>query len=171
MKRIVCWGVIVGVTTVVSFAALSQSQGGDVQKQTLAGLSGVTVLVAELNPELKDFGLTTWALKAHVQSRLKENGIPVSPQSTGQPKSGFLVVEIHADTRQSSALCALRYDVMFMQPVRLVSNGSLVVPAETWAKRGVKLVRASLLAQTATAEVSKWVEQFASDYLTANGPS
>lgn len=170
MRRIVLGGVIVGVTAVLSFAALGRSGGQDPQQQTLAGLQSVTVMVAELDPKLRDYGLATWALQTRVESQLRESGIPVSSQSIAQAQEGFLVVEIRVDSsNQLSGLCALRYDVMFMQPVRLLSNGSMVVPAETWAKRGVKLVRSSLLAQTTASKINTCVRQFADDYLAANG--
>ena len=110
----------------------------DLTRLTLRGLPGVTVVVEELQPDLKKYGqksgLQREAIKADAESVLKKAGIPALTydqwlKTRGRPFL-YIVINTHEYEKYWYA-----YDlrVELKQRVLLEANPTVVAMASTWS--------------------------------------
>ena len=68
------------------------------QRQTLAGLRGISIVVEDVNPDAEKDGLTAATLHADMQQKLRQAGVPVltEDQAARAPGSPHLYLKLSA---------------------------------------------------------------------------
>jgi len=102
-------------------------------RDTLRGLTGVEIAVEEVPPELSQAKLTTAALRATVEQRLRAGGITVYATQAANPSTAkaYVYVQLTALALPGS-LQAVSIQVHLRQTVRSTVTESNIVDAMTW---------------------------------------
>jgi hypothetical protein len=136
-----------------------------------AGLTGVGVLVEDVNSKAKEDGLDKTTLQTDVELRLREAGVPVLLKSEALKRPGcpILYLSVIVLERESGGY-AYSADVELTEQVTLVRKPAVIaIGATTWHARSiVGVVGASELAETVRGTVRDQVAQFVNVYLAAN---
>lgn len=133
------------------------------ERVTLAGLTGVHVVVDEVGPEGERGGLTRSGLQADLEERLRRAGLRIftgkeALASVGRP-TVKLRVALHRPP-EAPRLYVYSIDLTLRQQIRLVRNRAIESFAITWSdNREVGAVDASHLARVRDAVRVK-VDQF-----------
>ena len=131
--------------TLLSFGLLLLCSGGitlgqtrEQSKASLRGLRGVFVLVADLELEIKQEGLSVTQLQTDVELRIRKAGIQVLTKEQWHETAGepYLYVNVHARVLDQGQF---PYNVMVQlkQDVILVRNPSMQTPAVSWQMGGL----------------------------------
>jgi hypothetical protein len=146
--------------SVAAFAADSQ-----VERATLTGLTPISVVVEELPAIAERSGLTTAALQADVERRLRQAGISLTTDA-----DAYLYV--HVTVADPGGAQALPYivDVSLMQEVTLPRGLKTRTPLQvpTWSVNNLGLVGATGLRVAVSDHVSQFVDQFIKAYQSVN---
>jgi hypothetical protein len=140
------------------------------QRDVLAGLQGVMVVVGELSGPEK-YGLTKQALRTDVELQLSQHGVKVlSEEEWGRtPGMPWLYVDVILLVGRESGPAAVSVKVELYERTLLLRNTEMVANAATWRKW-----RAGFLGLNYPNEVRKsvkdLVDEFINDYL-AKRPS
>jgi alkanesulfonate monooxygenase SsuD/methylene tetrahydromethanopterin reductase-like flavin-dependent oxidoreductase (luciferase family) len=141
------------------------------ERVTLAGLTGVHVVVNEMSAEAAREGLTRSSLQAEVESRLRRGGLRVltaaeALTSVGRPTLELRVTLIPAG--EVPQLYVYSVDLALRQQIRLTRDRSVDSFAITWSEtRQVGVVGATRLAVVRDAVRAK-VEEFITAWQTVN---
>ena len=141
------------------------------ERVTLAGLTGVHVVVNELSAEAEREGLSRSSLQAELEGRLRQAGLRVltvteALTSVGRPT---LEVRVHvASSRETPDLYVYSVDLALRQQIRLTRDRTIESFAVTWSEnREVGVVPAGRLSAVRDAVRSK-VNQFITAWQTVN---
>ena len=141
------------------------------ERVTLAGLTGVHVVVTEMSAEAEREGLTRSSLQAELESRLRKGGLRVlgateALTSTGRPTLELRVILIRS--QEASQLYVNSVDLTLRQQIRLTRDRTIESFAVTWSEPpdvgAVEPARVSAVRDAIRAKV----EQFVSAWLAAN---
>lgn len=141
------------------------------ERVTLAGLTGVHVVVNEMSAEAAREGLTRSSLQAEVESQLRRGGLRVltaaeALTSVGRPTLELRVTLIPAG--EVPQLYVYSVDLALRQQIRLTRDRSVDSFAITWSEtRQVGVVGATRLAVVRDAVRAK-VEKFITAWQTVN---
>ena len=112
-------------------------------RDTLRGLPGVEIAV-EVPPELRQTELTTVALHAAVEQRLRAGGIAVYDSQKANPSDAKAYVYVHLNALPlPGQMQAVAIQVHLRQTVRSVVVSSSIVNAMTWDQHTVAAVTAA----------------------------
>lgn len=139
-------------------------------RNSLAGLEEIKVIVEQLKPEAKKYGLTTQELQTDVELQLRQYGIRVlSPYEKHEtPSYPTLSLRIAIIINEEIKVAAGAIDLELSQTVLLRRDTTKVfVDAPTWQQIGVWLVGVNNL-KDVRKEVKDYVDVFINDYLAAN---
>lgn len=141
------------------------------ERVTLAGLTGVHVVVDEVGPEAERAGLARADLQADVENRLRRAGLRVFTAAEALVSVGRPTVHVRVALfrpREAPDLYTYSVDLTLRQQIRLVRDRSIESFAVTWSDtRKVGAVEISRLAAVRDAVRAK-VEQFAQAWQTVN---
>jgi hypothetical protein len=138
--------------------------------ESLAGLQGVHVIVAEMPATAIEAGLTTAVIKSAVESKLKARGVPILGLGalTMDPRAPSLLVKVDLDL--SDPVYFYYAQVQFFQNVTLMTGADILTSsasASTW-QAGTFARIGKFRINTLPQEVNKLVDAFATDYLKQN---
>jgi hypothetical protein len=156
-------------TTLLLVAANAADANGQMfvstGRDTLRGLPGVEVIVESLQPELERNGLTTAAIRADVERRLRDGGVAIyeSQAANPSPAKAYLYVHLNALTLPLDAGYAIAVQVHLRQTLRSLVTGSNIVNAMTWDKQNVVGIPAAALPSVRD-EVLTFIDQFVEDW-------
>ncbi len=138
-----------------------------VGKDTLAGLSGVWIVVAPINPEVEKYGLSERTFQTDVELQLRRNGLKVlsSDERIATPGRPYLWVEPSIAIDGQNYVVGVKIDLF--QDVRLVTNPRFVLSASTWDRMFIGS-GGLLHIQGIRSKVKDIVDEFCNDYLAAN---
>lgn len=137
--------------SVVSLSMLLLSAGGvsaqmfvPTGRDTLRGLPGVELVVEDVPPELTQAEISTTALRAAIEQRLRTGGITVYASQTANPSDAkaFVYVELNA-VPLPGQMNAVAIQVHVRQTVRSTVTTSNIVNAMTWDNHTVAAVTAA----------------------------
>jgi len=152
--------------TVVS--PLVGQEDDETSRQSLAGLSGVYVLVEHIEDQAQRDGLLQDQIQTDVELKLRQAGITVLTQVQSFSRTGALLYVSVSALKNSSGFYAYNLDLELRQQVRLIRNPGVTVLATTWSATGrigtVGSTRLSSLRDT----VRDLTDQFINAYLAAN---
>jgi len=146
-------------------AIASDSQA---ERVTLTGLSPISVVVEELSPIAAKSGLTTAALQADAERRLRQAGISLTPDA-----DAYLYVHVTVADPGGAQPLPYIVDVSLMQEVTLPRGVKTRTPLQvpTWSVNNLGLVGASGLKLAVSDHVAQFVDQFIKAYQSVNPPS
>ncbi len=168
-SRCVRHSVSVTLAVLVSLGVAAAARGvGEVEKQSLAGLSGVLVVVEHMRPDAERDGLTRTGLQTDVELRLRQAGIRVLTVKEMVWTPGEPSLYLNVNTNKRMGLYAYCVQLGLYQRVRLDRAPSVIAVVVTWAISGeVGTVGANKLGNVRKA-VRDMVDQFINAYLAAN---
>jgi len=139
------------------------------QTYNLKGLKAVSVVVQELDPDLKKSGVSETQVKTDTEERLKRSGIEVLSgkqrlQAPGQP---YLFIVIVSACDDVTSLCALDVGVRVVERVRLVRDSQIETNTSIWRQEVITVRDKDHLGE-ARKLVSDFVEQFKAALQIAN---
>ena len=139
------------------------------QREILAGLQGVYVLVVDFSPEDEKYGLNKERFKTDVELRLRQYGVKVLSNmerflASGQP---YLYINVNPKIEEKIGLAAINISVQLKEKVLLVRNPTIITAAATWKAQGVAMGGLDNIAQVREL-VKDLVDEFINDYLAAN---
>jgi hypothetical protein len=134
-------------------------------RDTLRSLTGVEILVDPLQSELERAGLTTVALRADVERRLRAGGVPVfaTQKANPDPAKPFLYVHLNALEVPGRGLFAVAIQVQVRQTVQSLATRSNIVNAMTWDSHTVVVAPAAELREL-SGVIGEHVDEFVGDW-------
>jgi hypothetical protein len=139
------------------------------ERATLAGLTGVEVVVETMKPDAEREGLAGSTIQTDVELKLRQAGIRVLTSSDGflAPGNPYLYLNVNT-SRTRTGIYAYCIELQVKQGVKLTRNPAIISSSPTWQARGyVGTVGASNL-HTVRDDVRDMVDQFVNAYLAAN---
>jgi hypothetical protein len=137
---------------------------------TFEGLGGVTIMIEPPSEKLAEAGITETVLRAAVERRLKDAGVPVHPPGDPELAPGFpaLYLQVITIFDDYSKQCTWSIRVELNQFVRMERNPDTVaVAASTWSVGGIgfqtRKWRDALLA-----DVERYVDAFIETMAASN---
>jgi hypothetical protein len=135
-------------------------QGSPATANTLKGLSGVQVLIEELNDAAKALGLDTAAIQTDVELKLRMAGLRVlsDEEERSTPDRPWLYVNVNVVGK------AAAIGVNFNQTARLARTGE-TASVTTWSRTGLAT---NPTAESVRNQIKDYVDAFLNDWLSAN---
>lgn len=141
------------------------------ERVTLAGLTGVHVVVNELSAEAAREGLTRSSLQAELESRLRQAGLRVLSANEALTSVGRPTLELRVNLIRSGEapqIYIYSVDLALRQHIRLTRDRTVESYAITWSDtRHVGVVGATRLSVVRDAARAK-VEEFITAWQTVN---
>jgi hypothetical protein len=136
----------------------------ELERATLRGVTGITVLVEGINPDAVKDGLTTEQIQTDVELHLRKAGVNVL---TSSPT--YLYVNAHALKGQDAVggIYVYNCEVSLHQPVVVAATAAVAI-VPTWSASYLGLVGRNNIARSVRDEVADLVDQFLNAYLAAN---
>lgn len=153
--------------------------------ESLKGISGIWVLVENLDPDLLKAGLTKGELRADIEDRLRESGIAVKPPSASG-SGPFLYLELtdisvpaggkrkskpNAKSNGRHEGTALYVRLELQQAVALKRAPASSLLSDTWRQSMIGYAEPSRAGGTARGWVKELTDRFIKSYLMANPPA
>jgi hypothetical protein len=161
---------IFGLTSILLSAFISETvaEMPDRARETLRGLTGLTVVIEPMNPSAEQDGLTRNQLQVDIEQRLRAAGIRVLTKEEWQktPGSPYLYINVAA-LKKDYGLYAYAIEVCVNQLVTLIRDQNIREFAETWETREVGTVGTERLL-TVRDSVAAHVDEFIRDYFSVN---
>ncbi len=147
-------------------ASLAASED-KIDRETLRGITSVSVVVESLESDAVRDGLTVDQIQTDVELRLRKARIGV--RDSGATHTPFLYINAHLikGSGPTARLYVFDCQVALVQPVRVVSNGVLAV-APTWSAEITGGIGASEMSRAIRADIGDLVDKFINAYLTVN---
>lgn len=141
------------------------------ERVTLAGLTGVHVVVNEMSAEAAQEGLTRSSLQAELENRLRQGGLRVLTATEALKSVGRPTLEVGVSLMRSGEapqLYVYSVNLVLRQQIRLTRDRTIESYAVTWSDtRQVGVVGATRLSVVRDALRAK-VEQFVIAWQTVN---
>jgi hypothetical protein len=151
------------VLLLLALPAASVQYAGQVK--ALAGLEGVSVSVAPLNPEAERLGLTRAQIKTDVELRLRKAGIRILKREETKETPGKPNLIVDVTTSISGGLCAYMITVQLGELVSLARGNK--VYATIWVATGMGTFWTQDIRKI-RGYVGDCIDEFINDYLAAN---
>ena len=166
MKRVL----VVSALLYAAVVSPLTGQGDDeYSRKTLAGLTGIYVLVEHLSDEAQRDGLDTTQIRTDVELKLRQAGISVLTQQEwlATAAAPYLYVNVQV-IKNPAHVYAFSADVELRQRVTLVRNPSTLILAPTWSATGIIGTAGSQRLASVREDVRDLTDQFINAYLAAN---
>jgi hypothetical protein len=139
------------------------------ERASLAGLTGVTVVVEGMRPDAEREGLRQSTLQTDVELKLRQAGIRVLTEAERILTPGIprLYLNVNTMLRDEIGAFAFSINLRLMQKVRLDRNPIIVSEGTTWSTGSVGTVGVRELA-TVRESIRDQVDEFINAYLAAN---
>jgi hypothetical protein len=141
------------------------------ERVTLAGLTGVHVVVDEVGPEAEGLGLTRSALQAEVEQRVRQAGLRVFTPGDAMASAGRPTLHLRVTLLKSQGVPPIHFysvDLALRQQIRLARDRAIESFAITWSdSRDLGAVEPTRLS-IVRAAVRAQVNQFLQAWQTAN---
>lgn len=155
---------VVGIVT----PALARERYGE--RESLAGLGGVYVVVEEMEPDVEREGLARSTLRTDVEVKLRLAGIRVLTmiESALAPGSPYLYLRVTTERlRELGPFHAFEALLEFRQQVTLERKSTIALYVPTWRTSWVGAVGTKKL-DWVRERVRDQVDEFINDYLATN---
>ncbi len=141
------------------------------ERVTLAGLTGVHVVVDEVGPEAERLGLTRSALQAEVEQRLRRAGLRVLSAGDAMASAGRPTLHLRVTLLTSQGVPPIHFysvELTLRQQIRLTRDRAIESFAITWSDhRDLGAVEPTRLPVVRDAVRAK-VDQFLQAWQTVN---
>lgn len=157
---------IVCILTLATFSSVSGQTFTSADKDTLAGIRIIKVLVEGLDTETEAGGLRKNQIQTDAELRLRRAGIKVEDK----PLLPYLYINLNTLKHKSLPMFSYSIQVDFNQEVILERDKSISAYASTWHKGSIGTV-GELNLQQIRGAINDVVDKFINDYLAANSSS
>jgi hypothetical protein len=157
---------VVLVGFLVGWPALISASDSPAERASLKGLTAINVVVEDPGPAAEKSGLTPVALQNAVQLRLRQSGVPVTPDA-----DPYLYVQVTVIDPGASLPLAYAINVAFMQEITLPRGLGTYLQSPTWSLTSLGMVGSDRFAKVVQDRVQEFVNQFAGAYLSVNPKS
>ena len=161
IRHAACVASVVVVTLVVAPARAAQS---DIERENLAGIRDVNVVVEDLAEDAEAAGLTRRALRTAVERHLESRGVPLG--NSRQAADLYINVATHQGTTGLYAY----YARVSVQQLATIEGNQLRARVDTWARASLGAVGEANLPQVEQV-VIQLVDLFCDDYFEVNDPA
>ena len=131
-------------------------------RATLKGLAAVNVVVDKLDEQIQAAGVTSAAVRARIEDRLRAANIAIDAS-----KPDFLAVRMNG-VRDKRGPFALAVTMGAYQPVTLVRDRNVRTATQTWEVETVLLAEPKQLYRAAMDTVDELTDSFVSAYRSVN---
>ena len=159
-RRLTAWAAVTGLGTALVLAASAAGQQ-DVERENLAGIRDVNVVVAELADDIERAGLTRRGLLDAVERRLEDRGVRLG--SSRQAADLYVDVTTH---RGSTGLYAY-YARVSVQQLATIEGNQLRAYVDTWDMASLGTTGGANLPRVEDV-VLQIVDLFCDDYFDVN---
>jgi hypothetical protein len=135
------------------------------ERVTLAGLTGVHVVVDEVGPEAERLGLTRSALQAEVEQRVRQAGLRVLTPGDAMASAGRPTLHLRVTMLKSQGVPPVHFysiDLALRQQIRLARDRAIESFAVTWSDNrdlgGVEPTRISVVRDAVRARVDQFLQ-------------
>lgn len=139
-----------------------------VQRSTLKGLGAVRVLIAPLDASLSEEGLTEPALRAIVETRIRDAGIRPLAQNEKAPGLPVLEVVVRGYRNPQIGIYSFSVGVQLDQLAKLERNPSITAMVTTWTSDTATGLLGKAMVGTLQMRVAEATDQFVKAYQGAN---
>ena len=163
MRAPLLWTMVTALVCVATAAAASDSQP---ERASLAGLSALSVVVEDLPSIATNNGLTTAALQADTERRLRLAGIPITSDS-----DAYLYVHVTVADPGSSSPLPYYVDVALIQEITIPRGGiqsRTPLQCPTWSVNRLGMASGDRLRPNVSDRVGEFVDQFIRAYRSVN---
>ncbi len=141
------------------------------ERESLAGLTGVYVIVERVDPDAEQEGLDQSTLQTDVEVKLRQAGIRVLTKTEALVTPGAPNLHLMVDTMKLSGAALPIYAVSFHlelnQEVMLARKPTIALLAPTWSTSGIGAAGTKALHRMRE-NVRDLVDRFINAYLAAN---
>ena len=151
-------------------SAPATASDSEIDRASLKGLTGVFVLVEDLNPPEEQAGLKTADIQADAEEKLKAAGIPLlsKTQNMDTPGMPTLYISVSVASSPATGLWPFSIDVNLEQQATLKRNPDTFVPtAVTWHVGSIGAVDKSNI-RSIRDRVNEQVAKFVNAYFKVN---
>jgi hypothetical protein len=136
-----------------------------VDRVTLTGLPAISVVVEDFSAAAQKNGVATDAVDAEVTRRLRQAGIPITPDA-----DAYLYVHVTVADPGGASPLPYFVEVGLMQVVTLPRGVKARTPFqyETWSLNRLGLAAPSVLRSAVTDRVNEFVDQFIAAFKSVN---
>lgn len=137
--------------------------------ESLRGFRGIGVSVMNPNGETIQDGLTQANLRAEIESRLRQGGIPILSSQESQLPGSYLVVIARTAKNHEEDTYVWNIEMSVKQNARLDRDpGVWVQGARTWSRGGFGSGPTAHMSRTIVRAVGNYTESFIRDYQSVN---
>jgi len=160
------------LAVVLNSVAVSPQTAMVDERRSLSGLSGVDIVVEQLDTTALAEGLTTDQLKTDVQLKLGSAGIKLGAKFEAYLDIEVFSLQLNDKTRQNMTLGYTAAVMMSLkQLVNLARHKGLLTWARTWQKKAIIYGPPGHAQEGVRKAVNDLVDKFIDDYLTTNPKS
>ncbi len=153
---------------IMALVSPAVAQDTENTRATLAGLTGVEVLVEGMGTDAEKDGLAKSTLQTDVELKLRQAGICVLGENERFAVPGSPLLYLRVSTLLGEGLYVFDIILELNQMVRLVRNPSITLLTRTWAATGKFGLVGKNKLSTKREDVRDQVDQFINAYLAAN---
>lgn len=148
---------------------LSTAQAGaSYERESLAGLPGVVVVVETITPEAQAVGLTEEAIQAAVERILLSSYLRIFHESKALKASSHPWLYVQPNIGKGGAYYFYNVSLRLIQEVSSVHDPQYTMAATTWQGNTAGIVNENDLKDVILDVIERWTKIFANDYLAVN---
>jgi hypothetical protein len=161
MRIVTCWITLLAIAQLCPCPVLGSDSG--FARKTLAGITGVSVVVEDVPPGAASLGLNKESIQTDTELKLRLAGMRVltEKESLGMPGMPSLYIAVNVSPSGRAANVA----VELQQNVRLVRDPTVLAFCTTWL---AEVVAGNLNAQDTRDTVKDLVDKFLNGWLSVN---
>jgi hypothetical protein len=161
--------IVLAMIMVVTCLNLNTAQAvAPYERESLAGLPGVVVVVETITPEVQAEGLTEEAIQAAVESILQSSGIRLFIESKKLKVSSNPWLYVQPNIGKGGPYYFYNVSLRLIQEVASVHGRQHTMPATTWEGNTAGIVNDNDLRDVILDAIERWTKIFANDFLTVN---
>jgi hypothetical protein len=164
------WSVLLAAGLLVFVLWTSPAYAGNTAQQgvsSLAGLSGVGLVIEDIDPAIEREGFTALQIQKDVEEKLRTAGIKILSEAELTKSPGMPYLYVNIFTFKDEDIYAYHITLELKQMVSLVRKTAVKQSVATWKISGGGTVGALKLATIRTA-VGEYINAFIKAYFAAN---
>jgi len=161
--------IVMVIVMVITGLDLSTVQAGTTyERESLAGLPGIVVVVEKLIPEVQADGLSEEAIQAAVEGILQSSGIRIFIESKTFKVSSNPWLYVQPNIGKGGPYYFYNISLRLIQEVASVHGRQYTMAATTWQGNTAGIVNNNDLRDVILDVTERWTKIFANDFLAVN---
>ena len=161
--------IMIVIVMVLTCLGLSTAQAvTPYERESLAGLPGVVVVIERITPEAQADGLSEEAIHAAVELILQSSDIGILPQSATLKASSNPWLYVQPNIGKGGPHYFYNVSLRLIQKVSSVHGRQYSMAATTWEGNTAGIVNNDDLRDVILDVIETWVKTFANDFRTVN---